>query len=241
MNKLYILVSFFFFFHISFSSTYKLVNKEIKEENKTKFYSISAVYPQMEGYKDKSTQDDFNKYVGDMVKQSVNEFKKEMIGWISTEEMPSEIEIGDTVFLQNDNLVSIRFDGYQYYSGAAHPTTFFYSVNYNLEANEPVEFSSLFTGNYLGKISDYCIKDLIRQKNDYAPDNNDVKWIKEGAGPIEDNFEVFNLTETALHITFSVYQVASYAEGPKDVDVPYKEILSVIDKNGPLGSILKKK
>ena len=129
--------------------------------------------------------------------------------------------------------------GTKYYSGAAHPTTFFSSVNYNLVDNEPVTFSSLFKDNYLGKISDYCIKDLIRQKNEYAPDNNDVTWIKEGAGPKEDNFEVFNVTDSLLHITFPVYQVASYAEGPKEVDIPYKDIISIIDKKGLLGFVIK--
>ena len=239
MKHKIIIFSIFFFIGTSFSSSYKLVADSIKEENKTKNYTISVEYMKMEGFKDKSTQEDFNKCVYDMVKLSVDDFKKEMIGWVSTVDAPSDFEIGNTIFLQNDKIISLRFDGYQYYSGAAHPTTFFFSVNYNLVDNEQITFPSLFSGNYLSKISGFCIKDLIRQKNEYAPDNNDVTWINEGAGPNDDNFEVFNVTDTVLHITFPVYQVASYAEGPKEVDIPYKNISAIIDKKGPLGFILK--
>ncbi len=239
MKHLYTFSIICFFLHLSYSTTYKLVDKEIKEENKTKNYTISVTYPQMEGFKDKSTQGDFNKYVYVMVKQSADDFKNEMVGWVSNLETPSEFEIGYTNYLQNENLVSLRFDGYQYYSGAAHPTTFFFSVDYNLAENEPIVFSALFKGDYLAKISDYCIQDLIRQKNEYAPDNNDVSWIKEGAGPADDNFEVFNIKDTSLLITFPVYHVASYAEGPKEVEIPFTKIMNIIDKKGPLGYIIK--
>jgi hypothetical protein len=239
MKHLYILLSFFFFVNFSFSSSYKLLPDSIKEENKTKNYTISVEYLKMDGFKDKSTQEDFNQYVSDMVKKSVNDFKKEMIGWVSNIDAQSEFDIGTTIFLQDEKIVSIRFDGYQYYSGAAHPTTFFFSVNYNLADNEPVTFSSLFKGDYLSRISSLCIKDLIRQAKEYAPENTDYTAIKEGAGPRDDNFEVFNLMPDTLHITFPVYQVASYAEGPKEVDIPYKDIMSIIDKKGPVGYLIK--
>lgn len=239
MKHKIILLSLFFFIGTAFSSSYKLVADSIKEENKSKNYTISVEYLKMTGYKDKSTQDDFNQYVSDMVKKYVNDFKKEMIGWVSNLDAQSDFEIGTTIFLQDDRIASIRFDGYQYYSGSAHPTTFFFSVNYNLVENEPITFSSLFKGDYLTKISNFCIKDLIRQAKEYAPEDNDHTAIKEGAGPRDDNFEVFNLQADTLHITFPVYQVASYAEGPKEVDLPYKDIMSIIDKNSPIGYLIK--
>ena len=239
MKLKYILISIFLFINTVFSSSYKLVPDSIKEENKSKNYTISVEYMKMDGFNDKSTQDDFNGYVSDLIKKSVNDFKKEMLGWVSNLDAQSEFDIGTTIFLQDERIVSIRFDGYQYFSGTAHPTTFFFSVNYNLADNEPITFSSLFKGDYLSKISGLCIKDLIRQEKEYAPENTDYTAIKDGAGPRDDNFEVFNLMVDTLHITFPVYQVASYAEGPKEVDILYKDIISIIDKKGPLGLLIK--
>lgn len=240
-NKSIIFIFIFIGFVInsSFSSSYKFLQKEIKEENKTKNYNISVVYPQMDGFKDKSIQDDFNKYVSDMVNQWVGDFKKEMKGWTSIADYGSEFDIADTIFMQNDNLVSIRFDGYQMFSGAAHPTTFFFAINYNLKDNNSVSLGDVFTRNYLKTISELCIKELIKQRNEYAPDDKDYSWIKDGAGPKEENYEVFNFLNDSLLITFPVYQVASYAEGPKEVYIAYTDIKKIIDKGGPLGYLTK--
>jgi hypothetical protein len=228
-----------FAINLSFSTTYKLIDKEIQEENKEKKFTISVKYHLMEGFSDKSVQDNFNKHTMEVINGLVDTFKNDMKDWESRGEYPSEFEIWDIIYTQNDNLVSDRLSGYQYYAGAAHPTTFFVSINYDLNKNEPVMFTSLFTGDYLKIISNLCIKDLIRQKDEYAPDNPDVSWIEEGAGPKESNYKVFNIMEDTLLITFPVYQVASYAEGPKEVYILYSNIINIIDKKGALGYIIR--
>lgn len=239
MKILYTFFILIFIFHLSFSASYKLVNKDLKDENKTKNYSISVQYPEMQGYNDNFVQDDFNKYVYDLVKKSVDDFKKDMMDWESHVDFQSDFEIGNTIFIQNENIISFRFDGYQYYSGSAHPSTFFISINYSLKDKGIVSFPSLFKGDYLKLISDICIKDLIRQKNEYAPDNNDVSWINQGAGPKDENFHVFNISDTTLHITFPVYQVASYAEGPKEVDIRLPKIVKLLNNDGALGYLVR--
>lgn len=88
-------------------------------------------------------------------------------------------------------------------------------------------------------ISEYCINDLIRQKNEYT-DNPDVSWIDKGASPYAGNYEIFNFTDSFLLITFPVYQVASYAEGPKEVNVPFIKLKDYINMNGPLGPLVNK-
>lgn len=231
--KIYFLIIAFFSTSICYSS-YKLERKEINETNKDKNYTISVIYHQIDGFRDKSVQENCNKYIYDMVNRPVKDFRRDMKGWLAMDSYPSEFEIRDTIFITNENIISIRFDGYQYYSGSAHPTTFFISANYNLNDDEPIKFSDIFTGNYLNKISDYCIQDLTRQGNAYS-DNPDINWIKAGAAPKEDNFEVFNVLESSILITFPALQVASYAEGPKEVNIPNSELIKFIDKSGPLG------
>ena len=215
-----------------------LVTKTIKEESKKLKYSINVSYHQLKGYNDKAAEDSFNKYVNDLIKSAVDTFKTDMQDWEAPKGFTSEYEIVDTVFFNFENLISVRFDGYTYYAGAAHPTTFFYSVCYDLKKNSALNLSDMFTGNYLKTISEFCVNDLIRQKNEYT-DNPDVSWIDEGAAPKEENYKVFNFTDNSLLITFPVYQVASYAEGPKEVNIPYTKIMDVIDKKGPLNYVIK--
>ena len=69
-------------------------------------------------------------------------------------------------------------------------------------------------------------------------DNPDSTWIKEGAGLNEENFKIFNFTKTNFLILFPVYQVASYAEGPKEVVVNYGKLLPYIRTDGCLGPLV---
>ena len=63
----------------------------------------------------------------------------------------------------------------------------------------------------------------------------DMTWIKAGAGPKKENYSVFNFTKDKFIVTFPAYQVASYAEGPKEVAIPRSMLTSLIKKDGPLG------
>lgn len=216
-----------------------LVTKTIKQESKKLKYSINISYHEMKGYNDKAAEDSFNKYVNDLIKSAVDTFKHDMQDWEAPKGFTSEYEIVDTVLFNYENLISIRFDGYTYYAGAAHPSTFFYSVCYDLKKNSVINLSDMFIGDYMKSISEYCVNDLIRQKNEYT-DNSDVSWIDEGASPKAENYKVFNFANGSLLITFPVYQVASYAEGPKEVNIPFIKIKDYINMNGPLGPLVQK-
>jgi len=221
------------------SADYKVDFKVIKEDNKKLKYTINTSYPVISGFHDKNVQDKFNSYAFHIVFDAVNSFKNDMKTWEAPKDFSSEFEIADSVWFRSDEVISIRFDGYEYYAGAAHPLTFFYSAVYDLKNNKPVKLSDMFTGNYLKAISDYCIADLVKQKNEYT-DNPDISWIQDGASPKDSNYTVFNITGNSLLITFPVYQVASYAEGPKEVYVPYSVLQDVIDPKGPLSIFIKK-
>jgi hypothetical protein len=61
--------------------------------------------------------------------------------------------------------------------------------------------------------------------------------IEEGAAPAAENFEAWNISRRGLAITFDPYQVASYAEGPKHVVVPFGELKSIVRADGPLSAV----
>jgi hypothetical protein len=58
--------------------------------------------------------------------------------------------------------------------------------------------------------------------------------VIRGAGPLEKNFSVFNITKDGLLITFTTYQVASYADGPQEVFIPYRELKDYLNPEGIL-------
>jgi hypothetical protein len=235
-----LLVNYAFTFKLEAQQTnFKVSTKKIKDENKKLRFTIDVSYPVISGFKDRNIQDKFNSSAFQPVYDAVNSFKKDMQDWEAPKEFSSEFEIADTILYQSDDAISVRYDGFEFYAGAAHPLTFFYSLCYDLKKNSVIKLSDLFTGDYLKVISDYCINDLVRQKNEYTNDT-DISWIQEGASPKDSNFAVFNLTYNSLLITFSVYRVATYAEGPKEVSIPYTVLSAVIKPDGCLSKFKSK-
>ena len=86
-------------------------------------------------------------------------------------------------------------------------------------------------------ISEYAIKSLRTQ---LTPDP-EFDWVASGAAPEEKNYKSWNITREGLEVTFNPYQVASYAEGPQVVVVPYVVLKDLIDPNGPLYRVSAKR
>lgn len=216
---------------------YRIIHPEIRETHAKNNYHIDVRYPQIRKFKNKTTEKEFNLRVYTLIQEQIDAFKKDMEEWESaTPQYGSEFEINDTVIYKSASLISVLLHGYYYYSSAAHPNTFFISFNYDLKNNKNILFSDMFKDDYISQVSNYCIK-ALGEKMGTATENG---WINEGAGPKEDNFKVFNITPTSLQITFPAYQVASYADGPQEVDIPYSMISDIIRADGPLGAFTGK-
>jgi hypothetical protein len=133
------------------------------------------------------------------------------------------------------NIFSLKFTISTYMKGAAHPFDYTRTATYDLEKGEDVTLEQLFLpgSDYLGTISAYCISKL--QASEIGP-----VLIAEGAQPDAKNYRNWNITAHGLLITFDEYQVAAYAAGPQRVVVPYTELQSIIDPQGPLVGVLSK-
>jgi hypothetical protein len=131
------------------------------------------------------------------------------------------------------NLVSLKFQIMIYIQGAAHPGTHMRTVTYDLEAGSDVRLEQLFLpgSNYLERIANYCIAQLGSRNIGFESSSN-------GAQPLQENYGNWNITSDGLLITFEEYQVAAYAAGPQEVNVPYAELQSIIDPHGPLAGFL---
>jgi hypothetical protein len=210
--------------------------RQIQEANRKLRYTIKARYPQAIGAGRDPRLAKLNQELKQFIDKEVGGFKKDfsapeerMFGGESTFDSRYLVE-----FATND-LVSIGFVINTYFEGAAHGNYNVIVFNYDLNSGRSLRLSDLFkpNSNYLSLISDYAIKSLRKQA---APDP-DLDWIRSGAGPEEKNYQSWNITRKGLEVTFNPYQVASYAEGPKVVTIPYPVLKNIIDPNGLLSAI----
>ena len=213
---------------------YKLSNSERKEENKSLRYELTTNLPQLTGG-DPAQVARFNQLVADAIAADVSEFKRD------SEEMKEQraaekadapghtLEIDHSVVSSTPEYVSILLTTFSYLGGA-HPNTKTVAFNWDLRRGSKLELADLFApgANYLPLLSDYCRRELKKLKV------GDDEWIDRGTGPVPENYQSWNITPQGLMITFDAYQVASYAEGPQEVIVPYSILRSVINQQGAL-------
>lgn len=228
---------------VEFNSGLRVIARELKEENKAKKYYYFAEYPELTGAS--STQaDKFNAEAKRLVTKEIEDFKQGE-GELAGEDLPagsdsnSFLEISYDVIYAKDDLISVAFGISTYSRGAAHPNHYTRVINYDLKSGSPLKLADLFQSgsDYLEKISAYATDDLKRQAAalDAPPD-----MIDEGAGPNSDNYQNWNITKKGIYVTFDPYQVASYAEGPKYVIVPYSSLKGIIKGDGALASVANK-
>lgn len=220
---------------IAFTGDVELVSKQVKDTNKKLMYEISAEYPQLTGGNNPNSEK-FNQTARGFVTTKVGLFKKEMALEEGEEPRPegsmgSDLNIGYTVVLAQDDLISIRFDVGSYYQGAAHPNSYTEVINYDLKNGKQLKLSDLFKpgAKYLQALSAYSIGDLKKQGKDLLPEQ-----IESGAAPKADNYQSWNIGRKGLGINFDAYQVGPYAAGPQFVMVPYANLKDLISPDGPI-------
>ena len=224
---------------VAFSNGLSVVPKEIKEENKKQKYSIKVEYPELSGATNTNV-DKFNQEVKKLVTKEISAFKQGEEESGSDEpnvesETGSDLQIWFNVVLATNDLVSVLFDVSNYSQGAAHPNGYSLVLNFDLKSGKTLNLSDLFSpkSDYLNAISRVAISDLKKQSGQDA----DSEWIERGAGPESENYNSWNISKKGLAITFDPYQVASYAEGPKHVVIPYSVLKDVTRADGPINFI----
>jgi hypothetical protein len=230
---------------IALSGDVEIVGKQIKESNKTLMYEVAAQYPQFTGGSNPNFEK-FNQLVRGTVTKKVAQFKKEMAPEEGEEPRPegsmgSDLSIGYSVALAQDDLVSIQFDVGSYYQGAAHPNSYTEVVNYDLKNGKQLKLSDLFKpgSKYLQTISAYCIADLKKQQAGEKGQALLDSEIENGAGPSAKNYQSWKITKKGLGVNFDAYQVGPYAAGPQYVLVPWQNLKDLINPEGPIAQFVK--
>ena len=182
-------------------------------------YRIDIKYPEIEN------GDHLNAAVHQTVGSLMERFKKEMVGGSAPDSSPSGYVNGsyNAAILKN-GIVSVLLDYDEYTPGAVHPWGVMASINYDSRTCRVLALSDLFRPGvyYLSRLSQLAIASL--DQNEFA----DHYAIRHGAGPVESNFKVFTLTDTALVLHFPMYQVAAGAAGPQKVVIPLDRLAPLL-------------
>ncbi|MBC8031954.1 MAG: DUF3298 domain-containing protein [Pyrinomonadaceae bacterium] len=233
---------------IEFSSGVEVVARRISENNKKLKYEIVAEYPQLTG-SGSANYEKFNQTIRGLVTKKVAGFKTEMTPdaedpplEVPEESSGSDLNIGYTIQLAKDDLISVMLDVGSYSAGAAHPNSYSEVANFDLKNGKLLKLSDLFQprSKHLQIISAYCIADLKKQGKQKGEDSMlDDDWIQRGAGPDAENYSSWTIGKKGLGIVFDSYQVAAYAAGPQHVFVPYSVLKDIIKPDGPLAQFVK--
>jgi hypothetical protein len=197
-------------------------------------YTITSQMPQMTGSDDPRVVA-FNQRLNELVTKEVNTWRQ------SFQQLPvtpnstgSSLDLKYTAISQMGDLWSFKFDSLFYSDSAAHPGLNSMTLNYDLGQGRELVLSDLFlpNTNYLETISNYCVAELSKQQFFDGP-------FVEGAKPTPENYRNWNITPDGLMITFDTYQVGPGAAGPQQVNVPYGELTSMMNPQGPLAVFMR--
>ncbi len=109
------------------------------------------------------------------------------------------------------------------YSGGAHGNKSFIPFNYDIANNKPITLADVFLNvpDYLQKISDFVYADVLKQlTNQETGMQPDIEWVKAGTAPQTDNFSAFTINNNSITFYIPPYQVAPYALGDFQVEMP---------------------
>jgi hypothetical protein len=146
----------------------------------------------------------------------------------------SELSCHYSVSLFTAELLSLHFVVWFYGSGAAHGNTRFETFNLLLNPPTSVHLGHLFAprAEYLPLVANLCREDLLRQEG------ASQEFVKSGTTPEHQHFRDFILAKTSLRFLFPPYQVGPFSWGPREVSIPYSSLSAVINKDGPLRSLV---
>ncbi len=125
----------------------------------------------------------------------------------------------------SESVISLKFI-ISDYTGGAHPNTYFQTYTFDLAQETVIGFEDLFLegANPLATIAPLAQQQLTETMGEFA----DPQWITEGTGENPANYQSFVLTEDSLIVLFPPYQVAAYAAGPQQVEIPLADLSAIL-------------
>lgn len=228
---------------VSIDKNSQIVETSKHEEDAQLPYSIDYSYPQITGDNLSASAQKFNQLVQDRVNKSVQQFKNYVKADMPhMQTLPDSLKHNtfqldytvDVLKPAKQTLISLRLTIEGMQAGRAHPYHTHQSLNFDLSTGKELALKDLFKPrvNYLNVFSKYASDTLNKKLQD--------KWmIKDGTAPLAKNYEQWNLKKQGILITFEEYQVAPYASGPQEIEIPYGVLKNIIALNAPIAVCVK--
>lgn len=131
----------------------------------------------------------------------------------------------------SDSIRSIVFTN-SFYTGGAHPNSGYSTFTFDVANGTQLQLEDLFVD---GTIPWDSISALVQDDlNTRLTDMTDAATIELGTGMNPDNYKSWALTPDSLIFFFDPYQVAAYAAGPQQSEIPLSTFAGQL--NSPFAS-----
>lgn len=187
-----------------------LVDKSIKES--TGFININVEVPQIMGLSDKNDEKVINNEILNWTNMWIKDTRD-----VSNEFKPNiPYELKANYILTNDKKILSFYIDYYQFSGGAHGITTRKTYNIDISSAKKIELKSLFDKGYDYK--KFINEEILKQINK-NPDNYFIG--EEGFNGIKEN-QSFYIKDNKLIIHFPYYEIAPYAFGMPEFEIPYE-------------------
>ena len=143
----------------------------------------------------------------------------------------------------SEEVISI-FISYSTYSfGAAHPISATIGFNYLVEDCSELEIQKLFDASNT-EYEDLISQEMLNQLCANAT-NDECEVFLNFTDPFPtltellDCCSTFAISEFGLFVQFWAYEVSGYGQGSELILLPWHDLVSVLDKNGPYSDVLR--
>lgn len=209
------------------SDTVSMTTGEIKKK-KQGVYEVMVSFPQIDKG-DAALATAFNAAVRNPLEKEVNTLVADALQAEKDAAIGSgswTLDMDALATYQSPRLLNSFVSG-SIYTGGAHPNTIYQNVILDRVTKKSLRVSDLFVDAKKGLtfLSTASRKQLTKSE---AMEMSDTDWLNTGTEAKDANFAQTRLTEQGLVITFPPYQVAAYAAGPQEVQIPWKDVQGLI-------------
>ncbi len=210
----------------SVSDTVSMTTAEIKKK-KTGVYEVNVSFPQVDkgdaaaaAAFNAAVRNPLDKEVNALIADALQAEKDKVLNGAWTFDMDA------LATYQSPRILNSFLTGSNY-TGGAHPNGVYQNVILDRVSKKSLRVSDLFIDAKKGLtfLSTTSRKALAATG---IMEMSDTNWVNTGTEPKDANFAQTHLTEQGLVITFPAYQVAAYAAGPQEVQIPWKDVQSLI-------------
>lgn len=195
-------------------------------EMSTERYHINVTYP--EYFLSGQSLITFNMAISAIITGYVHNFMNMAAELSLSDGRKPDLKGRHSTYTAINRFIAVKIDLYPYLGGI-HPGHDILTTTFDAASNTITGLSDLFTAgsNYLERLSTLSEKALFEKYPELHFAFNDPTFRK-GFAPKAENFAHWVLTDKGLMIFFPEYQVAPYAAGVLNVELPYADIADIM-------------